>query len=368
MFLSSRDTAGSALCAAMWFLVFAGGAEADFDDKQFEARLIHTLDRQATSAITLGRQASYAALGAGSLNPAAASWPESEQPAVSLIANYVDAASSSADTRIGAAPVTVRWSSPTLGTTQLSYAHTRTRHGGGLQGLRQGLASDEYTLAYGRPLTDAWAAGVAVRVTDSQIDHEFSSPELGGRAVRATTRFVAPDVNVGVVGHVTNTLTMGAVISISSARPTTELQNVDTLLIPSAGTGPPVLVLPRTTLNTSKDRFWYYALGLGAGYRPCPDVGVYVDVRAARSTGATAGTVDLARAVAGVEHRVNERWSWRAGISMNTQNDVTTSFGLSYRFGRNLDLAIAWQNNASPEVNPELGRTRLIAASLGVRL
>ena len=370
MFFSSRNTAGSAVRAAMWLtaLVFAGCVRADFDDKQFEARLIHTLDRQATSTITLGRQASLAALGAGSLNPAAASWPESNDPGVSFTGNYVDAASSSADTRIVAVPVTVRWYSQTFGTTQFSYAHTRTRHGGGIQELQQGLGSDEYMLAYGRPLTKAWALGGSVRVTDSQIDHEFSSPELGGRALRATTRFVAPDINLGVAGHITNSLTMGAVISVSRARPTTELQNVDTLVVPSTITGTQVAVLPGTLLNTSTDRFWYYALGLGFGYRPSLDVAVYLDVRAARSTSTAGGTVDLARMTAGVEHCVNERWSWRAGISVNTEHDVTTSFGLSYRLRRNLDLALAWQNNASPEVNPELGRTRLLAGSMGWRL
>jgi hypothetical protein len=237
-----------------------------------------------------------------------------------------------------------------------------------IQELRQGLGSDEYAVSYGRRLTNAWAVGAAIRMTDAQIDHEFSSPELGGQPLRAITRFVAPDVNFGIADRMTNTVTLGAVITVSRARPETELQTIDALLVPSGLSATQVVLPPRTLLSTSKDRFWYYALGFGLGYKPRPDLDVYVDVRAARSTAAVAGTIDLGRMATGVEHHVNDRWSWRAGISVNTQRDVTPSFGLGYRFRRDLDFTVAWQANGSPEVNRELGCTRLIAASLGWRL
>jgi hypothetical protein len=352
--------------AAVIAFTGARDADADFYDKAFEARLLHTLDRQSPDVATLGRQASLAYLGRGSLNPAAASWRDSASLVLSLSAAYVDA-SSSAGSHTTAAPITARWYSPALGTAYFTYAHTHTGNGTGRGGLQQRVGSDEYIAGYGRVVTDAWAIGASVRITDASIEHEFSSAELEGRTLRATTRFVAPDLNLGLAGRLSDTLTLGISGAVSKPRPRTVVQNVQSLVIPSPVSAGLVVVPAGTEFDTFKERLRQYALGAGLGLHPRKGLGIYSDVRAVRLTRGRAGTVDLARVAVGFEHSVSDRWSWRGGISLNSEHDATGSLGVSYRL-RTFDLQLAWQNNAAPEINPELGRTRLIAASISLGL
>ena len=345
----------------------ASSSSFAFYDKPFEVRLLHTLDRQSPYAPTLARQASYAYPGAGSLNPAASSLRDpTAQAGFRLVANYVDVSSSSSDEHIVAAPISAVWYSPTWGSASLTYAHTKTKNGAGTGGLRQALSSDEYIASVGRRINDALAVGATLRITDAEIDHQFTSPQLGGQTLEANSRFVAPDVNLGIAGRISEATTFGIVATTAKLRPTTDIRNVQVVFLPTPIPPGVVAVPPGTVLETTKQNMWQYAIGAGLGHR-IGNLGFYADIRGFRVKGGVAGTSDLGRFALGFEHSVSDRLSWRGGTSLNTESDVTISLGFSYRIMNNLELEVAWQNNASPEVNPEIGRTRLLAASIGIR-
>jgi hypothetical protein len=54
----------------------------------------------------------------------------------------------------------------------------------------------------------------------------------------------------------------------------------------------------------------------------------------------------------------------RGGVGLDTIGKVNMSAGLGYRPTPSLEAQFALQTNAAPELNPELGRTRLLSASL----
>jgi hypothetical protein len=367
MFVSSRlKMRGSFCLAATTLALLPEYAAGDFAGKPFEARLLHALDRQSPYVATLGRQASLAYLSAGSFNPGAASWSDAPTAAGSLGLTYVDA-SSSPGNHVTAAPVTARWYSPAFGTAYATYAHTHTNDATGTGGLQQRLASDEYIAGYGRRVTDAIAIGASLRVTDASIGHDFLSTDLGGAALRATTEFVAGELNLGIAGRASDSLSFGLTGGVSRLRPTTTVQNVDPLAVPS-NTPPGFAVIPSgTAVDRFKDTLHEYVLGAGIGYRLFTGFSIYSDIRAVRLSGGRTGKVDLARLITGFEHALNERWSWRGGVSLNSEGNLTSSVGLTY-LTRLLEFQLAWQANAAPEVNREIGRTRLLAASIALRL
>jgi hypothetical protein len=58
----------------------------------------------------------------------------------------------------------------------------------------------------------------------------------------------------------------------------------------------------------------------------------------------------------------------RAGIAVDNNGETTWSAGFGYRVSQRVEAQFAFQSNTAPELNPELGRARLIMGSLAIRI
>ena len=118
-----------------------------------------------------------------------------------------------------------------------------------------------------------------------------------------------------------------------------------------------VLALADDTIST-------YTLGAGLGLHPDDTTSLYFDTKVLRLSSGSAGAQNLGRFAWGAEHRMHDAWILRGGVSVDTVGEVNVSAGFGYRPAPSFETQVAFQTNSAPELNPELGRTRLLSASL----
>ena len=92
-----------------------------------------------------------------------------------------------------AAPLSLRWQAPGVGTIALAYAYTDTLHPGGNDAVVHSLRSDEWIGGYGRRVAEHVAAGFTLRLTSGTIVSDSHPLALGGLPLRSETHFLAPD-------------------------------------------------------------------------------------------------------------------------------------------------------------------------------
>jgi hypothetical protein len=337
-------------------------ALADFYDQPFALRLFLAVDRQSNYASTLARQASLAVLDGASANPGAASWRESPEPSTTVTGSFIDAPSAGGR-RVVAVPVTMRAQSPEQGTLALAYAYTDTPQASGYNGLIHSLRSDELIGSYGKHVGERTSAGFTVRVTNGEIVGESYAGSLGNQTVRTTTTFVGPDVSVGLAEELDSRLSAGLVAGYGNSRATTKVtapSGLNVAIAPGiALTLPPDTLIERTSATIAT-----YSLRAGVGVRPWDATGIYFDANALYVTAGSSGPHALGRFALGVEHHPAQGWTLGAGVGVDTTGQVNWSGGVGVRLASSLDVQFAFQNNAAPEVNPEIGRTRLYMGTL----
>lgn len=338
-------------------------AYADFFDQPFALRLFFTVDRQSNYSSTLARQASLAALDGGSANPGAAAWREPLEPTTTMTTSFVYAPSTGGRS-VFATPVTLRWQAQGQGTIALAYAYTDTRHAGGDDGLTQSLRSDEWIGGYGRRVGEHGAAGVTVRLTSGKIVSDAPSAALGAQPIRASTRFLTPEASVGYAAEISPTWTFGIVAGYGRAQADTTITNIEPLIVPLPPTGMLATIPAGTVLEQPDDTISTYSLRAGAGFHPNEASAFYFDAVGMRLSTRHSGSQSLGRFALGVEHAAGNGWILRGGVGLDTIGKVNLSAGFGYRPTRSFEAQLALQSNAAPEVNPEIGRTRLVAGSL----
>ena len=349
---------------AMLLVLVPVPAFAGVDDLPFELRLFLAVDRQSNYSSTLARQASIAVLDGASANPGAAAYPEVVEPTTTLTASAVYAPATGGRDVV-AVPVSFRWQGPDMGTIALAYAWTDTRRAAGDDGLTHSLRSDEWIGGYGRCIGEHAAAGFSVRLTNGTIVNDSSAQALGGLPVRSETHFLAPDVSVGVAGEVTPAITAGITGGYSRARADTTVTNLAPLPL-TVAPGVAVALPPGSLLDAPDDIVSVTALRGGLGWRIDDATGVYFDVTGLHIATHHSGSANFARYALGAEHRFDDHWRMQAGVGVDSLGNVNWSGGFDYRFAA-FDVQLALQSNAAPEVNREIGRTRLVSASLGWR-
>ena len=352
-----------ALLHLVLLLLVPAVARADFDSLPFALRLFLSVDRQSNYSSTLARQASIAAFDGGSANPGAVAWRVPPEPAAVVTGSFVDAPSTGGRTVI-AAPVSLRWQAPGAGTIALAYAFTQTLHAQGDNGLTQSLRSDEWIGGYGRRLDEHSALGFTARLTSGRIVNDASTPALGGALSRNSTRFLSPDVALGYARDIAKAITLGLVGSYGVARGHTTVTNVAPLLVPIPGLGTTLTLPPDTVLALVDDTISTVTLGAGFGLHPDDATALYFDAKALRLSTHHSGSQNLGRFAWGAEHRMHNDLIVRGGVGLDTIGKVNVSAGLGYRPTPSFEAQFAVQTNAAPELNPELGRTRLLSASL----
>jgi hypothetical protein len=125
-----------------------------------------------------------------------------------------------------------------------------------------------------------------------------------------------------------------------------------------------VTLPPGTQLDQPDDIISMYALRAGAGVHVNDATAIYFDASGLRLSTRHSGAENLGRFAIGVEHAAGAGWILRAGVGVDTIGNVNLSAGFGYRTGRSFEAQVALQSNAAPEVNAEIGRTRLVAGSL----
>ena len=350
------------LLLCLWLLV-PGAARADFDALPFELRLFLSVDRQSNYSSTLARQASVAALEGASANPGAAAWREPAEPTTTLTASVVDAPSTSGRSVI-AEPVSLRWQAAGRGTIALAYAHTETRNVQGDNGLMQALRSDEWLAGYGRRLDEHSAIGFTLRLTSGTIVSDTQAAALGGQPVRGSTRFLSPDLSVGYATDMAAPFSFGIAGGYGRTRARSSITNLAPLLVPLPQPGTIVVLPPGSLIAEPDDTISTYALRAGVGVHVDAATAVYFDATGLRLQANHAGSQNLGRVALGAEHAARNGWIVRAGVGVDTIGQVNWSAGLGYRPRPSFEAQFALQTNAAPEVNREIGRTRLLAGSL----
>ena len=336
---------------------------ASLYDRPFELRLFLAVDRQSNYASTLGRQASVAFFDGASANPGAASWREPTQSTSTATASFLDAPSTGGR-RVVAAPVSVRWRSPAAGTISFAYAYTDTPDMQGNNGLNRSLRSNEWIGSYGKRTNERVSAGFSIRFTNGQIINESPMADLGDQVLRNRTHFHGADFNVGIASALNAEWTLGLVGGFGIARANTKVTNVNPLVVPLSPSGLLLTLAPDSPLNQVDDTIRTYVLRAGLGFRPTELTGIYMDLTGLRASTNRSGSQNLGRFALGFEHRPSDTWSIRGGVGVDNTGQVNWSGGLGYRFSDTLDAQLAFQNNGAPEVNPDLGRTRLYMVSV----
>ena len=352
--------------AALLLSIGSTVANGGLFDKPYKLRLFLSLDRQANYASTLGRQASLAFLDGGSTNPAGVGWRLDPYARTSVTASYIDAPSSKGR-RVIATPVTARWKLDADESLSIAYVYTGTPDAKGNDGTESSLQSNEWIVGYSRKITGGLAGGTSLRVTSGRIVHESFAPALGGAQTRAKTALLGADLSVGLAGNLSEKLTAGLVGAYGWLKTRSTIQNVNALILPSVNPPGFVIVPPETTLDHFHDPIQNFALRAGIGIQPTEGLGLYSDFHVVHVKSHHSGSLTQGRLAVGGEYRPIARWSLRGGLGLDTDGAANWSAGLGYRFGQDIDAQVAYQSNAAPEVNPELGRTKLLAASLGLR-
>jgi hypothetical protein len=354
-----------ARCLQIALLLVPALAHADFYERPFELRLFFTVDRQSNYASTLARQASIAALESASANPGAAAWRVPASSQASLTASFVDGIASGGRQFV-AAPVSLRWQAPDHGTIALAYAHTDTLNGEGGEDLTRSLRSDEWMGGYGRRLDERSAIGFTTRVTSGTIAND--QPGRNDRvALRNATRFLAREIQIGYAVQIDPRTSAGIVGGYGLTTARTAVTNRAPLFVPLPN-GVARFALPADSLLAiSRDTIRMFAIGAGAGFA-FGETNLYADARALRLSTHQSGDQNLVRFSVGSDHHFDGGWNGLAGVSVDTAGNANWSAGIAYRPEPTIEAQFTFQSNAAPELNPELGKTRLLGASLAWRL
>lgn len=347
-------------------LAFSDVADADFYDQPFELRLFFTVDRQSNYSSTLGRQASVAALEGGSANPGAVAWREPQEPATTVTTSLVYAPSQHGGDAF-ATPVSLRWQAPGQGTIALAYAFTDTRNAGEDSGVVHSLRSDEWIGGYGRRVGEHGAVGFSLRLTSGHLISDSRAVALGDLPVRTRTDFLTPDASVGYAADLSPSVSVGVVGGYGRAYVDSAVTNLAPLPLTIQPGGFLVVLPVETLLAQPDDTISTYSLRAGAGWHVDGATAIYLDAIGLRLATHHSGSQTLGRFAAGLEHAMANGFMLRAGLGLDTLGKVNFSAGVGFRPTGSLDAQLALQSNAAPEINPEIGRTRLIAGSLGWR-
>lgn len=342
--------------------LLAPNAEAsDFYDNPYLLRLPLALARASNYAETAGRQASIAYPGGSSVNPAAdAAKPLSRS---SVTATTIQAFGDG-DAHIGAYIANVGVPLDDKGVVSLAYAYTDTYDGATKAGLDNLLRSDELFLGFAHRLTPSTPIGVQFRYVNSTIHDEtivFAGLPI---ATRSKADMQSGDLSVGVQTAIADDLRLGAIAGFGYGEGTIRVTNLTPIPIP-----PPFGPIPSgTRLTRFDDSVRTYVAGVGAAYLPSASSIVLADLTYVAVDSNEGGGANLTRLALGGETRLNDAWALRAGWSYDSADQATYSVGLGARLAQGLRLDVAYQYNATPEIEPEFGKMNIVSASLALEL
>ena len=244
-------------------------------------------------------------------------------------------------TKLHVAAQAVSWDAKKWGTFQPHLAQVRSNSEDTRQGLDFSFDMDYAAFQWGKKIGKDFALGANVNVAKSETEFDMASLDL----VKSDT--CTYGLRIGGLHEPVDHLLLGVVLDYGFAR------SRDRTLVP-----------PTFARVTSHDTTQQYVVRPGASFEYKEDSAVYFDYQFGWFDNIT-GTVRLHRFAGGVDHKV---WKWlfvRGGAMVDTRGATTLTGGFGLYPTDALTIDVGFQDNAFPELAPELGRSWLLTLSFG---
>lgn len=271
-----------------------------------------------------------------STNPAATDWEGALDHPVSVSPQYSTIRFGTGPTlRIFTAAATIKTES--FGSFQPAF--TEIRNNGSQTGDFLLLEGRSAQIQWGYKISDSFAIGANLNYTPMD-----TKGGLDGFLV-ATGHSVSYGKRVGVLWAPASRLIAGLVIDHSRSPATAE--SFDPACF---------------CFVTSKDTTTQLLVRPGISYEYAEKSSVYVDYQRGNYRNST-GSISTNRLFAGIEHLVFPWLFARAGFVRDSRGNSSETVGVGVSPSDALSIDIAYQNGMFPELNPELGRSKLFGIS-----
>jgi hypothetical protein len=256
--------------------------------------------------------------------------------------------------------VTARIRLPGVGTVPIAYARTDTVVSRTQEGLDSLLRSNEFFWGYSARMSDALAIGIQTRFVTAEFQEETTAAPVLFPTRFDTDVLWAVDLNLGLRWACNSRWSVGLFGGIGWGRQATDAANI----YPIPNPLPPPQVIPADTLLFSFDDSFRSTLArVGIGFTPNEKLGIYADGEYFHIGSRQGGTLDIARALLGIEIKPCEHRILRFGGSIDSTGEFTFSASVGVDPWENVALELAYQHNAFPEMDWEYGRSQLIELS-----
>jgi hypothetical protein len=324
----------------------------DLRDEPVGLRIGLALDRVSSYTDVVGRSASAAHPLGSSANPASDDFlrdPPFDFKAVGSLSTNFGVFNSGAWATGVSANAAYRLADP--GTISALFVRTDSHKAVSRQGDEFALRSNQFTLGYSHRISQRYAVGGSVGITEGTlgIDDAFK-----GLARSAKTNSIGGDFAVGGLLSVNEQWLLGLLGGAGWSRGHTRGAVV---VPPPFGTGPVRFKQEGTTHSRN--------VRAGIGWQPLKNLGFYADGQYLHLDNKS-GSVDVARGFLGTEIFPMLGLALRLGGSVDTEVQASISSGVGIYFIKNVPVEIAYSYNAFPEVRREFGRAHLISLSVAV--
>jgi opacity protein-like surface antigen len=236
------------------------------------------------------------------------------------------------------------WQDPTWGTFLPAAAQVYSNHEATTEGLLLDYQLSYFQMQWGKRFTDNLALGV---------NFNYGSSDLGfaaGPAAVSQTHSDAYNFRFGLLHRPLERLRWGVVFDYGFAPSRTTLYDF---------------------LNTGvgnvdvRDTGYQYLLRPGVAWEYQEDSALCFDYQLATFFD-DSGSLYVNRFFVGVDHRVIKGFFVRSGVALDDHGSAAWAAGVGIYPSERLTLDLAYQYDMFPELHPELRRSQVLAASLGL--
>lgn len=320
---------------------FAG----DFDSADFSLRFPAAVSRFSTYADVAGiGGASAARKLQSSINPAGVAWEPLPPDTRFTVSPQFSTVGFDQGTRLFVTVESLTIDTDRAGRILASVGQVRSNRATDRQGLGFAFDLDLGQIVWGKRFSDDWAAGFTFTYSQSNTAFGVGSINVSKTDDRTFSG------RAGVHYAVTEQLHVGLVLE-QAAAPT----HTDVFDFRRTGTGTVHLT---TTTNQTLVR-------PGLAFEYAPKSSIFVDYQFGRFAN-DRGTLVVNRFFAGVAHQLLEGVFLRGGMAADVRGDVAFTAGIGLTPASTVSVDVGFQDNFFPELEPNFGRSRTVAASVSI--
>jgi len=322
---------------------YAGG----FGDKDFSLRFPAALSRFSSYAdVAAVGGASAGSKWQTSINPASVAWQSiTSRYRVSLNPQY-SAILFQEDTVLHVVTESVTRDFGKYGTFQIALAQVRSNEETTRDGFKFGYDMDYVQAQWGKRFTDDFALGGNFNYASSDLTYKL------GQAKLADSSSDTYGFRIGTLYRLTKNLLGGLVVDYASTPATTKYYDI-------FGTGMGDV--------RDHDRTKQFILRAGPSYEYRKDSTINLDYQYSEFRN-DAGSLDIHRVFAGIDHRIADALFIRGGLAMDQHGNTSWTCGLGIYPLKELGIDVGYQYDMFPEIESEFGRSHLLTVSLSMTL